>query len=682
MVIITKIYNILYLVKKETYEQKMSRVRFHGIESISKRSNLKMTGIGWNDYDNNKTVQENINNYKINFDIVIAYKPLELKDFDKINIPKCIRFNEMYNFAETLNEIESSNADLVICHHENDMKTYTAYYNNYHGQKNKKVIFSHNPHCCEKTVFKDYKLNKDIDFLLCGRFGNQNSLKDFHYPIRDRMINLLKKLPKKYSWKIHEHPKYVHNDSFTNKYLIDFSKAINKAKICVTCTGLPKSRFGKYIEIPMSNSVIAGDIPDQDQDDFRKFVIEINMQMSDDEIIKKLTYYIDNKDELNKLRNNGLKWSKNFTQENYASRFIKTLDDFFNNNIKDNIIESKKNYNEILNEIKRQKKIYIQSPKENWVIDILKKEFLIFTKLIYTENEFEADIIWIMSDYRYDLVNRYALESKFVVTTIHHIDENKLNNNKIDHYKTVDNFTDVFHSICKKTTNQVKKIINNKKKIIQESFWVNNLIFKDIIENNNRRLTRLKLKYRIPIDHFIIGSFQRDTEGASIRTGNYKPKLSKGPDILLNIAKLIRIGKNRKFTVILTGYRRQWIIEQFKYNNIKFILFERVSEKILNDLFNCLDIYLISSRIEGGPRSLLEACISKTPILSTNVGISSEILNPNCIYDPNNRNVIIKKIKKCKNKEIIDYNYNKCLNYIINTKINTYDKLFNNLLDK
>ena len=38
----------------------------------------------------------------------------------------------------------------------------------------------------------------------------------------------------------------------------------------------------------MSGSVIAGDIPYEDQDNFRKFVIEIDMHMTDDEIISKV----------------------------------------------------------------------------------------------------------------------------------------------------------------------------------------------------------------------------------------------------------------------------------------------------------------------------------------------------------------------------------------------------------
>ena len=45
----------------------------------------------------------------------------------------------------------------------------------------------------------------------------------------------------------------------------------------------------------------------------------------------------------------------------------------------------------------------------------------------------------------------------------------------------------------------------------------------------------------------------------------------------------------------------------------------------LNKLYNILDLYIVSSRIEGGPQAILESSITKTPILSTDVGVASEI---------------------------------------------------------
>ncbi len=80
--------NILYLVSKKYYLQKMSRVRFHGCQALSEISNFKYWGLGWEGYQKQLTVQENIDQLGKPFDIVFAYKPLELKSFKISNFRK------------------------------------------------------------------------------------------------------------------------------------------------------------------------------------------------------------------------------------------------------------------------------------------------------------------------------------------------------------------------------------------------------------------------------------------------------------------------------------------------------------------------------------------------------------------------------------------------------------------
>ena len=58
----------------------------------------------------------------------MAYKPLELKEFSEVEQTKCIRYNEMYDFNWTKKEIDESAADVIICHHLNDMKRYEKIY--------------------------------------------------------------------------------------------------------------------------------------------------------------------------------------------------------------------------------------------------------------------------------------------------------------------------------------------------------------------------------------------------------------------------------------------------------------------------------------------------------------------------------------------------------------------------
>jgi len=242
---------------------------------------------------------------------VIVYKPLEMKNFKDIDIPKCIRYNEMYNISSTLNEIKSSGAQLVICHHLND-------YEKYRKMNIPYVSFVYIGHCAEKTIFKNLDLVKKYDILIAGYISP-------HYPLRNRFIRLFPKLQKKFICHKHKHPGYNLKDSYTDRYLVEMACAINKSRITLTDTGIPRSRYGKYIEIPMCGaSAICGDLPDDNADDY-SYVINVNNNMTDEEIIQKISYYLENEDQRLEKVKKGIEFSRTYTQELYAIRLFEAI---------------------------------------------------------------------------------------------------------------------------------------------------------------------------------------------------------------------------------------------------------------------------------------------------------------------------------------------------------------------
>ena len=56
----------------------------------------------------------------------------------------------------------------------------------------------------------------------------------------------------------------------------------------------------------------------------------------------------------------------------------------------------------------------------------------------------------------------------------------------------------------------------------------------------------------------------------------------------------------------------------------------------INELYNITDLYIVSSRYEGGPQSILECALTRTPLISTDVGIAKEILDDSSIFDMSN----------------------------------------------
>ena len=331
--------NLLYLVNKNYVQNKMSRIRFHSIETLSKLTSITITGIGFPHYDNNKTVNDNIINLEhlLNkkFHGVIAYKPLEYKHFHDLDILKIIRYNEMYDKNLTIHEIIQSQPDIVICHHQNDYLEYQSLYNkNKEKFNNLSISFYHLPHCINTNIFKDYHLPKKYDITFSGALGN--SILGNHYPMRQKLLEIATKFVKKYpqyNLYLHPHPGYDLQDAYTNKYAIELANIYNQSHICITCSGAPNTRFAKYIEIPGSNSVIMGDIPDEkdDVDSFKEFIIQVKLDDKEKDIMDKLLYFLENKDKLEILKQSGFQWSQKYSQQYYAKRLNLIIKQNMNN---------------------------------------------------------------------------------------------------------------------------------------------------------------------------------------------------------------------------------------------------------------------------------------------------------------------------------------------------------------
>ncbi len=181
-----------------------------------------------------------------------------------------------------------------------------------------------------------------------------------------------------------------------------------------------------------------------------------------------------------------------------------------------------------------------------------------------------------------------------------------------------------FHKI-RITNSKIKKLfeengMGNKLRIIP--IGINSEDFK--ILNEDEKL-KFKNEIKIPHNMTIIGSFQKDGVGWN---GGDEPKLIKGPDILVSVIKKINYIKKNIF-VLLLGPSRNYVKKELEKLNIPFLhVFEKDNRQIYK-YYNLLDLYLITSREEGGPKALLESMACKIPIVSTPVGQCIDILNKN-----------------------------------------------------
>ena len=269
-------------------------------------------------------------------------------------------------------------------------------------------------------------------------------------------------------------------------------------------------------------------------------------------------------------------------------------------------------------------KVFLNNPGENWVIDRFREEWCRHNKNISTTNILESDIIWLIAPWQWLRTEPHLLESKKVLCTIHHLVPEKFDSRQRSIFNARDNIVDMYHAPSYKTYEQIKDL--TKKPIVVAPFWVNQNLW---TETNNDIKNKTRASMGINENVFLAGSFQRDTEGYDLKT----PKLEKGPDLFCNaVEKLYKQNKNLK--VLLAGWRRQYVIERLNRANIDIIYIERPVTKIINNLYDCLDLYIVASRYEGGPQAIFECAAKKVPIVSTDVGAARKILSENSIFEP------------------------------------------------
>ena len=305
-------------------------------------------------------------------------------------------------------------------------------------------------------------------------------------------------------------------------------------------------------------------------------------------------------------------------------------------------------------------KIYVNKVKENWVVDNFINEWMEYngdTTVKYIKN---AELIWIIAPWTWNQISKRHLTKKKVICTIHHIDFNKFDDAERINFYDRDKYIDFYHVISEKTKNQLKKLTN--KKIFTQPFWIDQRKFHYLHDKKS-----LRKKYKFNNESFLVGSFQRDTEGHDL----ISPKLSKGPDKFLEIVKDLQKTQNN-LEVVLTGKRRNYLIKNFEENSINYKYFEMVDFADLNELYNILDLYIVSSRIEGGPRSVFECAQTETPIISTDVGFASEILAEESIYSFDDH---------LKARPNIEYAKNNVSNFLIPKGFQYYLNMFNEVYE-
>jgi len=159
---------------------------------------------------------------------------------------------------------------------------------------------------------------------------------------------------------------------------------------------------------------------------------------------------------------------------------------------------------------------------------------------------------------------------------------------------------------------------------------------RDVPENES--IAAVRRRFSVPDNAFVISNFMRDSSGHDL----LEPKMQKGAEMLVEMGRQLT-AEGCRIHFLLAGPRRHWIRKQMAGYGVPYTYIGRETDTddndvnisppyIINLLYHASDLHLVTSRWEGGPRAVLECAATRTPVLTTPVGLAPDILCPESLY--------------------------------------------------
>lgn len=168
------------------------------------------------------------------------------------------------------------------------------------------------PHHIDTDLYKDRGLPKIYDVLF---YGNANPER---YPFRHRLRRLL--AGSRFKVRIIEHPgAHVFDEERCSEAL---AQLINQSAISIATPSIGDYLVAKYFEISAAGSVVAGKMPAQGRNIWKQNYVQLEEDMSDLEILGRLTAALQDKDSLRHKRD---LMGKLVRQEYSLDRYVERL---------------------------------------------------------------------------------------------------------------------------------------------------------------------------------------------------------------------------------------------------------------------------------------------------------------------------------------------------------------------
>lgn len=246
------------------------------------------------------------------FDDVVWNKPLHGLKY--VNIPKGILFWDIQRDQEKFRRfVYENDIDIIFSFYRDAFKTYYP-----------ELLYKFRwlPNYVNIEEFKDYQLNKEIDFLLMG------AVDEYTYPLRYKIDIGMSGYP---GFVHNQHPGYrdygqeEEVKSLVGKY---FSMEINKAKMFFTDDSRYKFPIAKYFEVPASKTLLLAS-GSKELEDLGFIDGETFIEINEDNYLEKALYYLEHEEERNDITERGYQMvRKKHTSTIRAEQFIEYIKDY------------------------------------------------------------------------------------------------------------------------------------------------------------------------------------------------------------------------------------------------------------------------------------------------------------------------------------------------------------------
>lgn len=262
-------------------------------------------------------------------------------------------------------------------------------------------------------------------------------------------------------------------------------------------------------------------------------------------------------------------------------------------------------------------------------------------KILEREPEWleQFDLIHIICPHVSRVLLTYFSKKKPVVTTIHHVVEWR----KVEHNLA----GDMVMTLSEEWRQYLIEKVSDQNKLMLVH---NGVDTKKFTPSNPEKREQIKRRIGFDATTFVVGFFAKRQQSDFDRKGI--DTFEKGIQQL--------IIQEKDVAVLLVG--PGWKDLVFFFNNqrvqFKWFPFLEPHDQIL-DLYSAIDCYWITSRVEGGPVTLLEAMSCGIPCISTPVGLSIELINngeTGYLFEKGDFNdLVVKTILLIKNKELREH---------------------------